>query len=85
METINVGEKNVYVNRILENYIKLMREDEEHIASVNVMIADAMVGLYYARQDLEGNERVLRLLGEAESVVTELHFLIEQMKDEGKK
>lgn len=82
MEANVDNEKTMYINKTLGNYIKLMREDENQKLASNNVIADAMVGLYYARQEFEGDKRILGLLEAAESAVTELHFLHEQMRVE---
>lgn len=73
----------MYINKTIENYIRLHREDKDHIDSTTHILLEAMMGLYYARLNSDGDEKTLNYLQSTEHAVTELYFLIENIKDEG--
>lgn len=75
----------MYINKIIENYIRLHREDKDHKDNTNKILLEAMMGIYYARQNSEGDEKTMDYLESTEHAVTELYFLIENIKDEGEK
>lgn len=75
----------MYINKIIENYIRLHREEKDHIDNTNKILLEAMMGIYYARQNSEGDEKTMGYLESTGHAVTELYFLIENIKDEGEK
>lgn len=72
--------KKVEVTDRLAWYIEQHRENRENIANTESILLDAMIGLHYAREACEGGSEQEEFIQSAESAITDLHFILRQLR-----
>ena len=73
--------KQVEVTDRLAHYIELHRDNREHIANTESILLEAMVALHYARDAFDTDEEKLEYVSSAETAVTELYFILKQIRE----
>lgn len=72
--------KQIIVTDALAHYLGLLRDNREHIANTESILLDGMVALHYAREANDTDETQLGYISSAETAITDLHFILNQMK-----